>query len=433
MLLDSILENSPGNLIASLNKATTLRIQNNVTDSNELLKSLNDSPEKFFNQAVNADAIGNPNEAIRFMLKINLWKDPNLKWSLFLLDLYIKTGQITGAEALHQQINRYFPRNPLLLIRIAQLETLKAEKTGARVALTAATTNAGYNPAILYSIAIQQVNNAFYKDAIWSLEKALITSPNNHNLLNLLARTQVLNKEFQKALQTTERLLGNHPQSLAGKILLADIEYSQGHYANAIAEYHSLLQAYQTPELAVSVARSYQHMNRTTQAISFLKQWDKLLPDSPLIKWQLAQYLLMENKKDAALTVFRQLEKLLPRDAMVMNNIANLLLEQNKEDAKLYAEKALSLKPNDSRIIDTYGWIILKTGQHSEALRYLRDAVSRDNSSSVIHYHLGVALQLNQKTREAIKHLETALKGKLDLATLNDAEKRLKSLLKDAS
>ncbi len=420
------------NPVTTLNLATLHKLQGRFDQSKQLIESI-EADDKLYQLALLARAQNNNQLAIRLLTKARIWEKPKLKRALFLLDLYIELRNFREADFVIQQINRHFPSNPLLMLRVAKVELLQGRNIGAKSALSNATTTTGYNPAILYSIASAQTEYGFYKDSSYTLEKALIIEPNNFNLRYLLARTYILSGSMDKARKETDRMLEQYPGSTRAATLLADIDYSTANFDAAAKGYRALLNQADDPELAVSLARTYFNQGKTSQAISFLKQWDKMIPDNATIKWQLAAFLI-KTQPAVAHDLFEQLATMLPDDALVFNNLALLSLEKDIDKALSFAEKAFSLKPRDARVVDTYGWTLLIKGNYSEALRYLRDAVARDDSSAEIHYHLGVALDLSDKYEEAVTQLKLALKiGGLDLAILQDAEERLKRLKQETS
>lgn len=421
------------NLLIRLNLATALRQAGRDEESALILNDLDESYEKHFNLALLNYDQGNIEEAIRHMLKIDLWDKPNLKNILFFIDLHIKTGQYIQAEELIKKSMHFFPNNPLTLIRSAQISHANGIELSAKSSLIKASTNAGYDEDMLYTIAYFQTKYGHIKEALWTIDKALTKKPNNQNLLILKSRAYILAGQHKKALLNTEQLLKKHPSSIAARILLADIEYSAKNYVGALKQYKNILIQFNSPEVIVSIAKTYHRLEQTPKAIGFLRKWDNNFDKNVLIKWQLARYLLLSNQLSEAIEVFKQLEVISPQDPHVFNNLANLLLNENKAIAMFYAQKAMDFKTNDPAIIDTYGWLLLHNNKLKEALRYLRDALSRNSTSPIIHYHLAKALIANGKQNEAIDKLKIALKGDLNVDQMKDIQKQLKLLTRTGS
>ena len=53
------------------------------------------------------------------------------------------------------------------------------------------------------------------------------------------------------------------------------------------------------------------------------------------------------------------------------------------------AQKLLSLAPDDARAYDLLGWAYHLSGQHNEAITFLRQALARDPELASAHFHLG--------------------------------------------
>jgi Tfp pilus assembly protein PilF len=133
---------------------------------------------------------------------------------------------------------------------------------------------------------------------------------------------------------------------------------------------------------------------------------------------------------DGAITLYeRGLEKA-PNDPVLLNNLAVLYQDKGDPRAVELARHAYELMPKAASIMDTYGWILVGTGQFDEAQRLLRAALDAAPRSSEIRYHYAVALAKAGKTDEARTELQQAVGGELPPAVRTDAQKLLKQLSK---
>ncbi|MGZ3740920.1 MAG: tetratricopeptide repeat protein, partial [Bdellovibrionota bacterium] len=68
-----------------------------------------------------------------------------------------------------------------------------------------------------------------------------------------------------------------------------------------------------------------------------------------------------------------------------------------------YLERAMSLKPDDAFILDSYGWLLYRTGKRREAMKQLERAYATKPEEGVIAEHLAdiyVSLNLPRKALE---------------------------------
>jgi len=80
-----------------------------------------------------------------------------------------------------------------------------------------------------------------------------------------------------------------------------------------------------------------------------------------------------------------------PGDVAGCNNLAYLYAEHlgAAEKALPYARRALEAQPDNSNVLDTYGWVLAKLGRFQEAVAVLERAERLSAESALLCYHLG--------------------------------------------
>ncbi len=94
-----------------------------------------------------------------------------------------------------------------------------------------------------------------------------------------------------------------------------------------------------------------------------------------------------------------------PKNALVLNNYAYYLSLRNVQLDKAVGMilKALELEPESSSYMDTYGWILFKQGEYSEAVIWIKKSIEMDASPSAeVYEHCGDALYKDGKIKEAL-------------------------------
>ena len=106
---------------------------------------------------------------------------------------------------------------------------------------------------------------------------------------------------------------------------------------------------------------------------------------------------------DRAEADFNHALALAPDQPDVMNYLGYSWADQgrNLARARQMIEKAVQQRPNDGSIIDSLGWVMLRQGDHGEAIRTLERAVELEPEDPTINGHLGDAYWSVGRRREA--------------------------------
>jgi predicted Zn-dependent protease len=136
---------------------------------------------------------------------------------------------------------------------------------------------------------------------------------------------------------------------------------------------------------------------------------------------------------DGAIKLFHRVLELKPNHTLALNNIATLLAERPNQmgDARKYVEQAIATAGRSPALLDTLGTILIRTGQHEEAVLALEEAVAGVAADPRYYFHLAVAYQRTGRENEAHEALETAHKYGLDKAILTSGDQELLASLKD--
>ncbi len=114
----------------------------------------------------------------------------------------------------------------------------------------------------------------------------------------------------------------------------------------------------------------------------------------------------------------RDLRAILKQDAKnanALNALGYMLADRGLrlDEAQSLLREAMTLKPDDAFILDSYGWLQYRLGNSAEAIKYLRRALSL-RSDAEISAHLGEVLWVVGERREAESVWDRALKDTPD-------------------
>lgn len=98
-------------------------------------------------------------------------------------------------------------------------------------------------------------------------------------------------------------------------------------------------------------------------------------------------------------------------NADALNFIAYEWAEQRLrlDQAEVYAREAMRLRPGDSNIADTLGWVLFGQGRLDEAVELLEYSVETNPESAVLLDHLGEVYRALGRSGEAVKAWQRAL------------------------
>lgn len=94
-----------------------------------------------------------------------------------------------------------------------------------------------------------------------------------------------------------------------------------------------------------------------------------------------------------------------PADVQVLNNLAYLYTNDLDEPRKAlpYADEAAKRRPDNARILDTYGWTLARLGQLTEAEMRLARAIQLERPLAVSYFHLGWVYEQLRRNEDALR------------------------------
>lgn len=226
------------------------------------------------------------------------------------------------------------------------------------------------------------------------LMQALRLNPRSTLLLNQLARLELranAPKEAEKVIAQIEQL---QPQTAGLDELKADVASVEQRWPDASARYRTLWQRQPSDAIAAKLYRVLQASD-SNAAPKFLDEWQTKIPGSAIPL--LLQGMAAERQGDAAGAI-RAYEAGLGRDgnnAAVLNNLALLYLQKSDTRASALGAKAYQLQPRNPAVLDTYGWILAKTGDSKKGMELVQQAHALAPDSQEIARHLAQIRELH--------------------------------------
>jgi len=249
-------------------------------------------------------------------------------------------------------------------------------------------------------------NSGETKRAAALLDRARALFPENRDIA-LQAAQQAFSQgnedEARRIIQETKQ---QHPESAAPYVTEANYFERQQEYQQAAELYQLALNKEPGADLANGYATNLQRAGKAEEALAFLESARNTYPGSNQLLLSLALLQQSEGQVANAKGNYETLLDSAPDNVVALNNLAWIYHESQDERALELAKKAYELSPGNAAIADTYGWIMLKAGNHEASVPILEKAHELQPDSEEIALHLAEAYRTVGKNSAARKVLE---------------------------
>lgn len=228
--------------------------------------------------------------------------------------------------------------------------------------------------------------------------------PQAHDILgNFYFKTRQIRKARDEFRKTVD--LNKESYLIWNKVLLLDSEI--GDHDLMMADSKEAMELFPTqpaPYLFNGIANIAK--KNYSAAIEALESGAPLVFDNPSLKSQFfaslgdAYHQVKENEKSDE--NYEKALSLDPDNSYVLNNYSYYLSlrNENLEKAERMSRKSNELEPNNISFLDTYAWILFKLGRYSEALTWMEKAIANGARSGEMFEHLGdILFKLGEKDR----------------------------------
>jgi predicted TPR repeat methyltransferase len=134
-----------------------------------------------------------------------------------------------------------------------------------------------------------------------------------------------------------------------------------------------------------------------------------VLPDSPIILYNLAHVMYRQDRFQASVDVLNTVIELDPKNAAAFYNLGNSHLNlKAMDEARSAFRRAIEIDPELSMAYSNLAAILLDDGDHEEALKMLNKALSL-KETGFDHYNLGRIHEARQDNDLAVEHYVKSL------------------------
>ncbi|MFV0469682.1 MAG: tetratricopeptide repeat protein [Dysgonomonas sp.] len=440
-LFNTLVKNNPDKIDLYLYLSESYRLNNNIPDAIKTLNALENivglNERISFQKFQLYSAIDKKKEAYAEMQKY-IDKYPNeIKYPLFLGNLYMLDNKTKEALAAYDKAKTIDPENPSLVLAMANYY----EQTGDKEAADNELHSALFNPKIdidtKLGILAQYVGTLEQRKQTTERVNSILTSlmeeyPQEARLNSMYGDLLMLQNKKQEAYFQYQIYTESDPTNLTGweqmlKTVFPDSVKKSIQVCESAISYNPT-----NPVFYLYLGVGYYMDKNYEKAIYILKQGLNYVDEAKqgLMKsefyGQIGDIYHQTAREDSAFVQYEKALKYNPQNLGVLNNYSYYLSVQKKDLDRAEKMSSITIKaePTNSTFLDTYGWILFEQGAYNMAKIYLENAVKyseeKGTASNEIYEHYGDVLYKTDEKEKALEYWKKAKeKGDSDSKTLD--------------
>jgi putative PEP-CTERM system TPR-repeat lipoprotein len=284
------------------------------------------------------------------------------------------------------------------------------------------------SPSILLAMARVDLAEGRIAAARQTLRRAADIAPDWLPALQTLVALETREGNLQEALDVARKLRQRDREGAASHLLEGDAYLGSRRPADAAAAYRIAFLRAPSAFLAVRTAQA-KSLAGMADSTAELEDWLRRNPNDALSRRTLAEYLHNAGRTREAIAELERVIEARPEDPVALNNLAWFYHGSGDARAPVLAGKAFELAPDNGAVADTYGWILVGTGNVERGIEILRKATELSPGNGQVRYHLAFALTEAGRRDEALIMLRALLDSGADFPSRAEAKQLLASLL----
>jgi putative PEP-CTERM system TPR-repeat lipoprotein len=281
------------------------------------------------------------------------------------------------------------------------------------------------SPVPSLRMATVQLSQHDTRAAADSFRHALIVRPDDLDAQKGLAAIAIGDKKIADAVAIAKDVQKQRPKEPVGFVLEGDI-HAVGHEPSKAAQaYRQALAVAPNTEAAAKLHGVLLVAGQKSEADKAAAEWLRAHPGDDGYKIAIADQATERKDYAAAMRYYSEALQRQPDNAILLNNYAWVAGQINDSHAIEYAERANKIAPNQPRILDTLGSLLVDKGDAKRGVDLLQQAVSLAPQIPAIRLNLARAYVKTGQSEAAKKELDT-LAGLGDKFAQQDEVARLR-------
>lgn len=239
------------------------------------------------------------------------------------------------------------------------------------------------------------------QDATPVLERFATTNGNDPSIALLLAENLGQTRQPKEALAILEQLVAADPKLARAHFLKAIILRGQKKVADARVAMRKSVTLEPGNPAAWNLLSDLAHdMSGDAEMVKVMKEGLGHNPTDPNLLLGVGSLSYSQGDIAYAEDIFKRMVSRFPNNPIALSNaaLAALDLGRDVEEPQQLLERALKIAPRVPAIVDTWGWMLHKSGKSAAAIDLLLRVAKAIPKDGGVQYHLGVAYSESGKT-----------------------------------
>ena len=245
--------------------------------------------------------------------------------------------------------------------------------------------------------------------------------PKDRGARALLADIYLQSGALNDAAQLAATVQKDDPRSALGYRMEGDVHLARKDYARATDAYKKAASLQLSGGQLVKMHLAQSAGAGSSANDNALRSWVANHPEDVDTRFYLADSLNDAGRFAEAAEHYKQVLRRVPTSPRALNNLAWALHSTGDKSALQYARKAVQIAPTSAASLDTLGWILVEQGNAGEGVPALLKAVSLDNNTPEIRFHLAQSMLKIGDTRRAKAELRILLESNKPFRQLAEA------------
>ncbi len=321
---------------------------------------------------------------------------------LLLINFHLNNKDTKQALSAAQDAQTAVPDNPELLDALGRTQQATGDFNQAIATYNKLVTLQPMSPQPHMRLADVHMAAKNKEAAAQSLRKALEIKPDLQQAQRGTILLDVDGKNYQSAIATARTMQAQGPNQAIGYVLEGDINATEKKWDAAGAAYRNGLKQTSSTELALKLHNVLMASGKAAEADQFSVKWQKEHPQDAAFLLYLADGAIARKDYALAERNYQAVLKLQPNNAVAYNNLAWVTARLNKDGAIAFAEKALTISPNQPAFMDTLAALLSDKNEHAKALELQKKVVALQPDAALFKLNLA-KIQIKAGDKPAAK------------------------------